>query len=146
MMCRHRYCHWCGRAGHIALACTAVSGAAGVLPGAFGAESSVVVHGTGAPATPGTAACGAPPQRLTVAAPFLYVLGGRLRGRTLVSAERINLLLAKEQPCAPPPLPRASPPPGGSPRAEGPAAAVSHFCASIGSPCLRQCVHGASIG
>eukprot|EP01047_Picozoa_sp_COSAG01_P041142 COSAG01_NODE_3513_length_5984_cov_63.855905_4_plen_408_part_00 len=26
------------------------------------------------------------------------------------------------------------------------AAAVSHFCACIGSPCLRQCVHGASIG
>jgi hypothetical protein len=23
---------------------------------------------------------------------------------------------------------------------------VSHFCACIGSPCLRQCVHGASIG
>eukprot|EP01047_Picozoa_sp_COSAG01_P082139 COSAG01_NODE_16655_length_1217_cov_1.389982_1_plen_105_part_00 len=22
---------------------------------------------------------------------------------------------------------------------------VSHFCASIGSPCLRRCVHGASI-
>eukprot|EP01046_Picozoa_sp_COSAG06_P067823 COSAG06_NODE_17756_length_923_cov_0.759709_1_plen_129_part_10 len=26
------------------------------------------------------------------------------------------------------------------------AAAVSHLCACIGSPCLRQCVHGASIG
>jgi hypothetical protein len=26
------------------------------------------------------------------------------------------------------------------------AAAVSHFCACIGSPCLRRCVHGASIG
>eukprot|EP01047_Picozoa_sp_COSAG01_P012761 COSAG01_NODE_582_length_15201_cov_7.218315_23_plen_149_part_00 len=24
--------------------------------------------------------------------------------------------------------------------------AVSHFCACIGSPCLRQCVHGAPIG
>lgn len=23
---------------------------------------------------------------------------------------------------------------------------VSHFCACIGSPCLRQCVHGAPIG
>jgi hypothetical protein len=26
------------------------------------------------------------------------------------------------------------------------AAAVSHSCACIGSPCLRDCVHGASIG
>eukprot|EP01047_Picozoa_sp_COSAG01_P090331 COSAG01_NODE_22207_length_867_cov_0.690104_1_plen_166_part_00 len=26
------------------------------------------------------------------------------------------------------------------------AAKVSHLCACIGSPCLRQCVHGASIG
>jgi hypothetical protein len=26
------------------------------------------------------------------------------------------------------------------------AAAVSHFCACIGSPCLRHCGHGASIG
>eukprot|EP01047_Picozoa_sp_COSAG01_P033062 COSAG01_NODE_2417_length_7736_cov_7.862511_6_plen_121_part_00 len=26
------------------------------------------------------------------------------------------------------------------------AAAVSHSCACIGSPCLRHCVHGASIG
>ena len=24
--------------------------------------------------------------------------------------------------------------------------AVSHWCACIGSPCLRRCVHGASIG
>jgi hypothetical protein len=30
--------------------------------------------------------------------------------------------------------------------AEEEAAAVSHSCACIGSPCLRHCVHGASIG
>jgi hypothetical protein len=40
---------------------------------------------------------------------------------------------------------------GGSPqcarlRALAAADEVSHLCACIGSPCLRQCVHGASIG
>jgi hypothetical protein len=41
------------------------------------------------------------------------------------------------------------PPPQGSSRDSSggaAAAAVSHFCACIGSPCLRQCVHGAPIG
>eukprot|EP01047_Picozoa_sp_COSAG01_P051454 COSAG01_NODE_5312_length_4341_cov_18.144036_1_plen_164_part_10 len=37
--------------------------------------------------------------------------------------------------------------PLGTPRpAAAAAAAVSHSCACIGSPCLRHCVHGASIG
>jgi hypothetical protein len=34
----------------------------------------------------------------------------------------------------------------GGPGADGAPAAVSRLCACIGSPCLRHCVHGASIG
>jgi hypothetical protein len=52
----------------------------------------------------------------------------------------------------PPPPPRpasarqraAAAPPGAAPHASG--LAVSHSCACIGSLCLRNCVHGASIG
>eukprot|EP01047_Picozoa_sp_COSAG01_P048020 COSAG01_NODE_4641_length_4858_cov_6.174827_2_plen_168_part_00 len=46
--------------------------------------------------------------------------------------------------------PAADVPTGGaeadSPPQMAAAAAVSHLCACIGSPCLRQCVHGAPIG
>jgi hypothetical protein len=47
------------------------------------------------------------------------------------------------------PPPRAGAPGDGAGAEEGgevDAGAVSHFWSCIGSPCLRQCVHGASIG
>jgi hypothetical protein len=65
--------------------------------------------------------------------PSLVCVVGRRANRTLEAAVRVSLALLKRQ--------QASP---RSPAAA--AAAVSHFCACIGSPCLRQCVHGAPIG
>ena len=67
----HHVCHWCGEEGHAPLACDAQTG------------------GSGTPAA-GTEAA-APRPLLARPVPFLYALGGRLRGRTLVSCERLSL-------------------------------------------------------
>lgn len=69
----HSVCHWCGEEGHVALACEAEVSPAG--------DDEI-----DAEAVPN-----APIALLDTPAPFLYCLGGRLRGRTLISCERINL-------------------------------------------------------
>jgi len=65
----HGVCHWCGEPGHIALQCEAEIVENLDAKGEEDEELKMEVEPT----------------------PFLYALGGRLRGRTLVSCERLNL-------------------------------------------------------
>ena len=65
----HDTCHWCGERGHVAFNCSKESSS---MSEAFGEDARLR----------------APLQK---PAPFLYVLGGRLRGKTLISCERLNL-------------------------------------------------------
>jgi hypothetical protein len=65
----HDTCHWCGERGHVAFHCTRVTAS---QPKSFGADARLCAP-------------------LKVPAPFLYVLGGRLRGKTLIGCERMRL-------------------------------------------------------
>eukprot|EP01047_Picozoa_sp_COSAG01_P019109 COSAG01_NODE_1053_length_11913_cov_4.198307_6_plen_79_part_00 len=69
-------------------------------------------------------------SRLTRTAPFLSVA---FKTAALAREEQEQALEAAEQALA-------------AAEREDMAAAVSRSCACIGSPCLRRCVHGASIG
>jgi hypothetical protein len=65
----HTHCHWCGQENHRALECTRPT------PGTaqdFGIDARLK-----------------PP--MAKAAPFLFVVGGRLRGKTLIQCERVLL-------------------------------------------------------
>ena len=118
----HSVCHWCGEPGHVALACTAE------IAVDEAEEREEVVRGS---------------PLLDEAAPFLYCLGGRLRGRTLVSCERINLTTCKAAP-----LPEADAP--ASSAAAGEWESVrglsehrgSHGAASLGQQGLVMAVGG----
>ncbi|CAM9961473.1 unnamed protein product, partial [Heterosigma akashiwo] len=66
----HRTCHWCGEAGHVALAC----------PLSLTTDQPQALFPDGRLKPP-----------LAAPAPFLLCTGGRLRGKTLVNCERLNL-------------------------------------------------------
>ena len=77
----HLHCHWCGAPGHTALACERTAEDVAGSGGGGGSD------GTSPFGTDGRLA---PP--LKEPAPFLFCLGGRLRGRTLVNCERLRLV------------------------------------------------------
>ena len=65
----HNHCHWCGQSGHCALDCTSTK--EGALD-AFGVDARLK-----------------PPMKEP--SQFLFVMGGRLRGKTLMQCERLML-------------------------------------------------------